>query len=61
MAEVNGFHWAANTLKAPRWKRILARLFGKRVTGTDEGFTCVGYQWRGVTYMTDFISPKALK
>lgn len=57
MSEVNGFQWAANTLKAPRYMTLLARLFGKQVTGTDDGFTAIGYHFRGVTYMVDFIAP----
>ena len=57
MNEVNGLNWAANSLKAPQYMPLLYRLFGKRVVGVDNGFTIIGYHFRGVTYMVDYKSP----
>ena len=40
------------------WTRILAPIFGKKFTDTDEGFTLTAYQFRGVVYITKFTPPK---
>lgn len=53
--DIYWFHGAANTLKAPRWTVIFARLFGRRVEGEDMGCKCIGYLWRGKLYITDFV------
>lgn len=54
-------HWfrgTCNTLKAARWTVFLARWLGRRVEGEDMGCKCVGYEWRGKLYLTDFIRPQ---
>lgn len=33
-------------------KLWMARLFGRRVTGSDDGILMVGYVWRGKLYIT---------
>jgi hypothetical protein len=44
--------------RAPRWKFLAARLFGKKIVGIDRQrwphtVRVVGYQWRGVLYLTE--------
>ena len=43
-----------STLHASWWRLRLAKLFGKKVTGHDGANVCIGYQYKGVLYMTDF-------
>lgn len=46
---------AVNTLVASRWTIWLAKIFGKRIEGQDGRHKAIMYQWRGKTYLTDFI------
>lgn len=39
--------------KASRMQLWLARLFGKKVIHTNEGYRVVAYKWRGKLYLTD--------
>ncbi len=32
---------------------IMARIFGKRVSGEDGGYRCSGVMWKGVMYITE--------
>jgi hypothetical protein len=36
---------------APWWEMWLARLFGRRIGGTDGTFCIVAYAWRGHKYI----------
>jgi hypothetical protein len=33
----------------------LARAFGQRITGHDDGVTVIGYRWRGKIYITSLV------
>jgi hypothetical protein len=39
----------------PRYKFWLARLFGKRVVSSADGWVLIAYHWRGDIYVTDFL------
>lgn len=41
---------ALRTLKASRWTLWMARLFGEKVLGADDGYWVVAYKWRGKLY-----------
>lgn len=40
------------------WVRLLAPIFGKKITTTDKGCTLTAYQFRGVLYVAKFDQPK---
>lgn len=50
------FREAVNTLKASRWKLLLAKLFGRKHIGYDTQLKTriVLIEHRGVVYLTDF-------
>jgi hypothetical protein len=48
---------AINTIRAPWWKVRLAQVFGTRIEAEDSGHKVVMHRWRGVVYLTDFITP----
>lgn len=37
----------------PQWKFLLAKLFGKRHSGTYGGYKITVYQWRGKFWVTE--------
>jgi hypothetical protein len=43
-----------NTVRASWWTIRLAKIFGKRVEGTDSAYRVVAYRWRGNLYFTEF-------
>lgn len=38
----------------PKWRCLLARLFGERSEHHDGGFTMICYQWRGKLWVWDW-------
>lgn len=40
---------------APGWRTLLARLFGKQMTYVADDFVWIGYKFRDVLYVTNFI------
>jgi len=47
------FTEALNSIKAPRWKILMARLFGHKAVEQDGPFQVTIHWWRGVGYVTD--------
>jgi len=46
------------TIIAPWWKILLAKLFGEFFAYFDNGFAVKGYHFRGVNYVTEIIEPQ---
>lgn len=44
---------AMNTMIAPWWKLLLARIFGECRVGYDSGWKVTCHEWRGKMYVTD--------
>lgn len=53
MKRTNFYGPAVNTIIAPWYTILLAKLFGKRRIGYDSGYKVTCHLWRGKLYVTD--------